>query len=63
MPLYIGIFANRTYDLGIICGFGDIATDYSELVNGDKSAVNSAFARKQKRAAQEIKDFVSKITE
>ena len=57
------IFANRTYDLGIICGFGDIATDYSELVNSGKSAVTSAFARKQKRAAQEIKDFVSKITE
>ena len=57
------IFANRTYDLGIICGFGDIASDYSTLINSGKTTINSAFNRKIKKATQEINDFVSKITE
>ncbi len=55
------IFGNRTYDLGLICDFGNVSSAYSTAANSGVASLTSVFVRNKKRAENEIADFIEKI--
>ena len=55
------IFKNRTYDLGLICDFGDVSDAYLSAANKGIVSLSTVIKRNEKKAKAEIDDFIKKI--